>query len=333
MKTKPELIFPAKNDLKGKNKPNTLVINSIFDDENDKSTKFEGIKNNLESKGYSVINKRKIFTNITEDQLLDHISSFYQNMKGRSIVVTYNAHGAPGWLFGEKSSKSEMEYTIAFAKLIKQIEAKLNVKVDAIMLNSCYSGFEVMSEDHQNYICSPARVLSILLPDVQVMGYVGKFSDSIVTGLAKPKVNYRAAVYNGSESMPKVAFQDVNVSLLSGCVLFRNGKSIGDSTIENNVYTICTYMPDFIFKNLRDSGTNLDRNSCVRANCHEAITGQLSLDVGAEHLNRMYNSAAYGAQQVKYAQKQQLQSNAMLFLQSDQKAQQGIISNSYASNT
>ncbi|MCF6765185.1 hypothetical protein L3V82_05330 [Thiotrichales bacterium 19S3-7] len=328
MKTKHELIFPAKNNLKGKNKPKLLVVSSTFNDVKDRAVLFSYIKSNLEYSGYTIINKKNFFTNITEDQLLDHISPLYQSMKGDSIVVAYNAHGVPGWLFGkDKSPKSEMEYTIAFAKLIKQIEAKLNVKVDAIMLNNCYSGFEVMSEDHQNYICSPARVLSILLPDVQVMGYVGKFSDSIVTGLAVPKVNYRAAVYNGSESTSKVAFQDVNVSLLSGCVLFRNGKSIGDSTIENNAYTICTDMPDFIFKNLRDSGTTLDRKSCVRADCHQAIDFQLSLDVGAP----LKGYGAYGAQQTKHAQKQ-LQSNTMPFLQSDQKAQEGIISNSYASS-
>lgn len=93
------------------------------------------------------------------------------------------AHGAPMWFFGaEPTLASERLGTRDFAAWVRGCEAANNLTFASVVLDSCFSAAELCPAS--NRTISPARAVSILLPDKEVLGYLGKNNSATVTGLA-----------------------------------------------------------------------------------------------------------------------------------------------------
>ncbi|TNF65252.1 MAG: hypothetical protein EP298_13445 [Gammaproteobacteria bacterium] len=140
-----------------------------------------------------------------------------------------------------------------FSKLIELIRNILDVQVDAVILNSCYSAAELIDENSQNYICSPARVLRIYLQNIPILGYIGIYNETNVTGLFTPQENYNRTIYDSNDE-DKVVFNKHYASLLLGSVMFKNGKVTSSSDDSQDIYTSCTYIPDFVAELIRKPG-------------------------------------------------------------------------------
>ncbi len=129
------------------------------------------------------------------------------------IYISFQSHGAPGWTLGANGTALE-EYKAALRLLSLRNALQVNQgqRVCGIVLRSCYSGVECYHNGR--FMLSSARLVSILMPDLLVVGYFGSDNGSTtVTGLCS----------------------DTKLSLDAGTVCFFAGKLV-EGTERPTVY-------------------------------------------------------------------------------------------------
>lgn len=175
---KEAILKPKKCGLMGKDKPVAFIIQSPNDDPLDTSTKYSGTLEFLQNLGFGTINKRACDWSMDENRLLDAVKKNL-NMEKKPLTIWIDAHGALGWFFGTTDSAID-EYLsmLHFVKCIDNIAQKVNATLVSVVLNGCFTSSEFFNSQTNNFVLSPARMVSLLLPGVQVVGFPGKNSSA-----------------------------------------------------------------------------------------------------------------------------------------------------------
>jgi hypothetical protein len=203
-----QVLYPKREELVGKRKPSVLILSSPFD-KITAAVRYTSVVDVATGRGYTCLNKGPI--EFFDEKFAKSIKP--SQSKTKELTIWLEAHGAPGWLFGkEASAEIELANTIKFADYIRDIEKHTGLKVTNIILSCCYSANEFLHPETQNHFYSPARLLSKLLPDVDVMGFVGQNASAKGTSIYKLDETGRF--------VPKVA------TLEEIAIVFRNGKTL-----------------------------------------------------------------------------------------------------------
>lgn len=169
---------------KAKDKPIALILHSP-NDPIDSQTNYGATVHEAELRGYKVYNKSRINFGVDIAEVKANLKDFSAlQSNAKELTIWVEAHGAPGWLFGTDSSHvSEREGITAFRELLLDIEKETGLRINNILLNSCYSANEMVNDANLNYVNSSARLLSILVPDKVVVGLIGKNTPAGVRGV------------------------------------------------------------------------------------------------------------------------------------------------------
>ncbi|CDZ77465.1 hypothetical protein BN59_01748 [Legionella massiliensis] len=228
-----EILYPKQNGLTGKTKPSAIVVSSPYDDEGG-AVKYESALRVVEDRGFTVLSKPGKPVKFSFDGFDSELKPVTGKTTG--LTVYLESHGAPGWLFGaRRTAKSEMDNTFAFVEYIRELEQKTGLKVNSIILNSCYSANEYYNQSTQEYFISPARVLSYLLPDCDIVGFVGKNATASVNAYAQV-----------TDRKKGITYKPTAFSLEEASVRFSNG-SIAEGG-RKEIYCDHAYTPPFISK-------------------------------------------------------------------------------------
>lgn len=259
-KVREQVLNPKAAGLTGKDKPYAILISSPFDKE-DSAVDFQAIKKFTETRGCSALNTAALFFS-ENTQNLDSFkkenikvnASFLNNAraKGAQLTIWLQAHGAPGWLYGARpDADDEFEGAKMFCAYVAELEMKTGLKVNNIVLNACHSATEIINLENGEYLNSPARLLSVLMPDKTIIGFTGKNSDARVRDIYKCNpANDKD--YSVTDDDP----EEINLSTVNGAVVFKDGKAI-EYEKENNYYCNTHYMKPFI---LNSCGLSENKN-------------------------------------------------------------------------
>lgn len=202
------ILYPKRSGLTGTDKPQVVHVSSPWD-EDSSATSYSASTDVLSGAGFGVLNKKKIEWTTTDPEEIEK-SVKPVKMNGKPLTIWIDAHGAPGWFFGAaRSAKDEFQKTVDFLKFISAIEAQTGGKVANVVLSGCFTANEIVNSTTKKFFCSPARMLSFLLPDVNVLGFVGQNASAKVTHLFEK---------SGSTYNP------VTVSPHEAAVIYKNGK-------------------------------------------------------------------------------------------------------------
>ena len=220
-----EILFPKKEGFVAKKKPSILILSSPYDVAS-AAVRYRNVLDVTTDRGYTCLNKRPIcFFDVEFAKATKPSQS-----KKKELTIWLEAHGAHGWLFGEEPSPDiEMARTIDFADYIRAIESHTSLTVSNIILSCCYSANEFLNSKTNHHYFSPARLLSLLLPNTNVMGFVGQNASAKGTSLYE---------LNKGIFVPKVA------PLEQIAILFRAGRTLELSS--SNLYCDVVSMPTFI---------------------------------------------------------------------------------------
>jgi len=181
-----ELLSLAGVDLKSQlpEKTPTLVMTSSLDDDNKKRYKVSSKR----YKGLScrVINQQNITYNTTTHQSNIDLSAVREQIgnpqegKKKPAFLVVTGHGNLQWLFGADPGSEGVEVK-KFAQYLKQLEGDLNIKLETIVLDACWSAAELKEPIKGIDNRSPARILSKNLgQSYLVFGFNGKASEGAV---------------------------------------------------------------------------------------------------------------------------------------------------------
>jgi hypothetical protein len=130
------------------------------------------------------------------------------------LTLVVKAHGSLGYFFGvEPTFKSEIRELTAFVDYVRSIEQEIGDKVvDRIILEGCFSANEYYNQKGNTlyYVNSPARMLSTLLPEVEVIGFMGTNNG----------VGIKAWKKKGNST------EEAFFSFKEGAVVFKNGLAV-----------------------------------------------------------------------------------------------------------
>ena len=233
------ILFPKREGLKGADKPIVIVVHSPYDTD-DHSIDFSSTKETVQESGYRMLSKGRL----TYDELdRDAFAKAIRDVRSSShkqLTVWLESHGATGWLFGRKQdSEHEFESTIKFVKFIHELEIYTGFSVNQIVLSGCFTANEIVNPDDMTYMVSPARILSILLPDTRILGFVGQNACAKVTNV----------FYKNKDDV----FTTQVVALEDAAVLFQNGQVI-ESYHDNGkrpLYCSHKYTPRFVLEHCK----------------------------------------------------------------------------------
>lgn len=274
------ILTPKKFGLKDKSKPVALIVHSPYD-EKDAAVNYSNTADTLrDTTGYGLINKGKITWDNSENlgKLIKPVQ-----MKGKPLTIWIEAHGAPGWFFaGERSAKNEYDSTIQFAAYVKQIETVTGAKVNNIVLSGCFTANELINIEACTYFCSPARMLSIFLPEINVMGFVGQNASAVVTNVYEKK---------------NAGYVPITVKPEEAAVLFNNGKVIEEYS--RQLYCNHKYTPVFIRKGCKLDLEEVDREEVFYEPCRA-----VEKIADTPQLKAIMTGECYGEVQIKLAQKE-----------------------------
>ncbi|AHE66741.1 hypothetical protein [Legionella oakridgensis] len=211
-KTIDKILFPKREGLSGTDKPCAVVLSSPYDRVGDPAVRFGGVVDALSEIGYRILNKNQLFFDMISDgdDFIKNFRPIFPKDRKKGITLWLEAHGTPGWLFaGEPSLDAESKAVNEFANFVKRLEKTLNTSVINVVLSCCYSGLEYVNDETGQIFVSPARQLSKLLPDTDVIGFIG--------------VNTSAKITHVYEQRPDGSMHPTILSLQEGAVLFANG--------------------------------------------------------------------------------------------------------------
>ena len=220
-----QILFPKKEGFVGKIKPSILILSSPYDVAS-AAVRYSNVFDVITDRGYTCLNKRPI---CFFDEGFKKSTKPSQSKK-KELTIWLEAHGAHGWLFGEEpSADAEMSRTIEFANYTRDIENHTGLTVTNIILSCCYSANEFLNPETNQHYSSPARLLSALLPNTTVMGFVGQNASAKGTSLYQ---------FNKGSFIPKVA------PLEQIAILFQAGRTLELSS--SALYCDVVSMPAFI---------------------------------------------------------------------------------------
>ncbi|RUR10214.1 hypothetical protein [Legionella septentrionalis] len=229
------LLKPKQAGLTNKNKPAALIVLSPYD-EGSHAIGFKDAESMVRDElGYGIINKKPLFFNSEDTEFSAAIKPV--TLKNKSLTIWLSAHGASGWLFsGRRDANSELEATANFVEFVRRVETYTQCEVANIVLSACFTANEFVNVKDGTYFNSPARLLSFFLPEVNVLGFIGKNAESKVHVFKETTMGYLKETLNAEHAS----------------VLFKNGKPI-ESCFDNNtvpIYCNHEYTPDFILQAL-----------------------------------------------------------------------------------
>ncbi|AHE66388.1 hypothetical protein [Legionella oakridgensis] len=233
-----KILHPKTAGLTGKRKPIALVIHSPNDDEAGTSVDFTSAIDFVTDIGYGKMNTaRKFSFPITEDGLADDEQLQASIRTGgkppESLTLWLESHGAPGWLFaGPREARAEFLATLNFARFVRQLERFSGTSIDNIVLSGCFTANEYYNAESSVYFNSPARMLSFLLPEKKIVGFVGQHACAKVSNV------YRKT---GDDT-----YTSVYVNPEDAAVLYQNGAVL--EAYEEELYCNHAYTPPFINK-------------------------------------------------------------------------------------
>jgi hypothetical protein len=199
------ILFPKRSGLIKLDKPQVVIVNSPYD-EQDSAVRFKSAKVVVDHCGYGVINKNSM-------NFLAHsidLKPWTNKGKRSGLTLWLEAHALPGYLFGNLAQEQdELFHLHKFIEFIKNLETAANAPVEQIVLSCCYSAAEYYDPERRVGFCSSARLLSLFLPNVSVVGFIGRNTSAKVT-----------QVYTRDSSGKY--FEQI-LDLVAGGVLIRNG--------------------------------------------------------------------------------------------------------------
>jgi hypothetical protein len=194
------ILKPKKCGLSGQTKPVAFIVNSPYDSV-DAATKYSNTSALLEGAGYGLINKRACLWDIKDEVLATLIKPV--DMKGAPLTIWIEAHGALGWFFaGTKDTTVEFLETVKFIEFIQKVAKLAKASIGTVVLNGCFTANELFNNNGRIFNLSPARMLSMLAPDIQVLGFIGTNSNVKITGVFEKKKNgtYNPLTLNPEEA-------------------------------------------------------------------------------------------------------------------------------------
>ena len=234
-----------------------------------------------------LINTNKLFYNrteagITAEAVISASLKAARAPDGKPLTIWLESHGATGWTFGSSRSKtSEYNWTVRFSKFIHAIERVTGATVNNIVLNGCFTANELVNPDGMTYLNSPARILSLLLPDKQILGFIGQNASAKVTN-----VFHRTA--DG-------VFTPATVSLEQASILFKNGhvlESYHDVPKAPPLYCTHKYTPNFIISACELGIAKEEKEAIFYLPC-------LARETIAAHKDIYISPEAYGSEQLE----------------------------------
>jgi hypothetical protein len=181
-----ELLSLAGVDLKSQRheKTPTLVMTSSLDSDNEKRYKvsrqmYKDLSCRIVNKGNIIYDTEKKASNIDVDAVHKQIGNPVEGKKRPAFLVV-TGHGNLQWLFGATPGSEGTEIK-KFAQYLKELERSLNIKLETIVLDNCWSAAELKEpvEGIPNH--SPARILSKNLGQgYLVFGFNGKAAEGKV---------------------------------------------------------------------------------------------------------------------------------------------------------
>lgn len=170
----------------GNNKPICCLVHNAYDEE-DNATKFkpdcEHVTNNRDHKLLNI--NRLTLENWNFQKDIKNPAKV--NIGKGPLYVSFQSHGAPGWTLGRGGVVNEYLAIEKLKTFVCELQQATLRPVTAIILRSCYSAVEC--EYQGRFMLSSARLVSILIPGVLVVGFFGSDNGSNkVTGLVDNKI-------------------------------------------------------------------------------------------------------------------------------------------------
>ncbi len=233
-----KMLTPYLAGLRGDDKPKALILKLSFDvsDQRDVAVDYKLAKQLVEDRGYTVINNDEIIYDVkkgtlNEEKIIaDRFSKF-----NKPITIWLEAHSSPGWIFGAKADfVIEQKAVLMFRNRLVDIEQNTGLYIDNIVLHSCFSATEIINEKNGTYSNSSARLLSIVMPEKNILGFIGLNSGVKVSHIYMP--------ISTSE------FEEAHLSLIKGSIVFKAGKAIEDTSEIFFCTQQSAYIKQFILK-------------------------------------------------------------------------------------
>lgn len=206
------ILHPKRAGHTAKTKPAALVISNHLHAIQDSAVALSPILKQYEGEGYRILNKKSKSKQLnfeTDPRDFHQLLSKPQGLQ--KITIFSNTHGNPGCHFGEFSNlELELNGIIKFANLVREIEIYTRADVTNVVLGGCFSGTELYNPTTGHYTSSSARLLSILLPEKNIVGFIGEYTSGKVTH-----------VYIKSEESEQ--YQEIKLVPEKSAVLFQNG--------------------------------------------------------------------------------------------------------------
>lgn len=210
------ILFPKKNGLQGLNKPSVLIITPPGNSDN--AIKYTNAQQIAKERGYVVLNKSEIRYSAKFTAPIKPQSS-----KEKNLTIWLECHGAIGSLLGSEPTHLSEETALKdFAEFLLSIEEKTGLKIKQIILNACNSGTEMIDVNSMSFMNSPARLLSILMPDTIVVGFIGANTTALATGTFKAQPGALTDIYQiNNEEMHQL--ENAIVPYLDSSIAYKNG--------------------------------------------------------------------------------------------------------------
>lgn len=278
-----QILNPKQTGMKDDNKPLAVIIHSPNDGKDAKDMKaveFKGAKASATDAGYAVINqtKERILWNTQKIETLIKIN---EQTKQKSLTIWVEAHGAPGWFFGnsEQKGKDEFQRTAEFSRLVRTIEQLTQAKETNVILNGCYTGVEISNPNQTQFFRSPARMLSMLLPNALVVGFIGHNANA--------KIDH---VYEYT----KDGYVKKPIALDKAAIVFKKG-DVRESYTET-LYCDHQYTPEFI-----KNQCGIEVGDGYFASCHASIS--------VNKIDKQHDKHLYAARQVRFVEQELIKLN------------------------
>lgn len=245
-----QILYPDRCGLRDDLKPKVIHVRSPWDKKDAATNASSAWKLLEDTLGFFVLNKLELKWTATKKELE---SAFRPVIKGRTtpqLTIWIDAHGAPGWFFGSEKCNQEDEFknTSQFSHFVKAIQDITGLKVVNVVLSGCFTANEIFNPDNGAFFCSPARMLSYFLPDVNVVGFVGKHKCAKIDEVYEKKgQTYSHIVVNLHEA--SVIYNNGNVKERYSRELYCNYEKMGfacgliDITVDDEKKTTTYYAP------------------------------------------------------------------------------------------
>lgn len=225
-----QILTPNVFDSFKQDKPLALIVIQSSHDKTGSADSFNEAVDTLRKRGYGILNKSCL--------IFDLSGNFEKAIKPGSekketLTIWLQSDGAPGCLFGSAdSATTEFVNSMDFTLFVHLIEEITSLAVSNIVLCSKFSATEMFNLEQQTYFNSSARVLSLLLPDKNIMGFIGEYRAGKV-------INVFRLEDDGS-------FKPATVNPEEAAVVYKNGDELESHS--STLFCNHTHTPHFIFE-------------------------------------------------------------------------------------